>query len=186
MASGHTLKAFDDELNELRATANAVPQVEAEFTQLTRDYEVTKRNYDQLVTRRESAQITSDMQSTSSAMDFRVIDPPQVPSTPDWPNRRLLMSAVLVAALAAGAGLAFLISQLRPTISSERRLRELGGLAVYGTVMLAWNDEMLRKEKLQRIALIGCLAGLVVAYLAIMATLMAPRLAGVAGLLQGQ
>jgi len=177
---------YDRRVNELRATANAIPKVEAEYTQLTRDYEVTKRNYDQLVSRRESAQITSDMQSTSNAMDFRVIDPPQVPSKPDWPHRRLFMSAVLLAALAAGAGLAFLISQLRPTIISERQLRELSGVAVYGTVIMAWNDQQVRKEKRQRIVVVASLAGLVIAYLAIMATLMAPRLAGIAALLQKQ
>ena len=66
--------------NELKAAVNSVPQVEAEYTQLTRDYEVTKRNYEGLLSRRETAQISGDMDANTSVIDFRVIDPPQVPS----------------------------------------------------------------------------------------------------------
>ena len=69
-------------------------------------------------------------------MNFRVIDPPQVPSVSNWPNRPLLISGVLLAALGAGLALAFLMSQLRPTMNDERRLREISGLPVLGTVVM--------------------------------------------------
>src|SRR5438132_6835359 len=92
---------YERRYSELKAAANAIPRVEAEYTQLTRDYEVTKRNYDQLMTRRESAQLTGDMQTSASASEFRVIDPPQVPIVPEWPNRPLFASVVLLTALAA-------------------------------------------------------------------------------------
>jgi uncharacterized protein involved in exopolysaccharide biosynthesis len=73
----------------VKATANSIPQTEAEYTQLTRDYEVTKKNYESLLSRRESAQISGDMEANASTMNFRVIDPPQVPSVSNWPNRPL-------------------------------------------------------------------------------------------------
>lgn len=162
---------YQKRYDELKAAANAIPQVEAEYTQLTRDYEVTKANYAQLLSRRESAQISGDMESNASVMDFRVIDPPQVPLVPDAPNRRLLMSVVLLAALGGGVGFAFLVSQIRPTFNDERRLREVSGLPVFGTVVMAWTDAQKARQKKGLVALLLSFLSLLSAYAAIMAVL---------------
>ena len=158
--------------NDLKAAANAVPQVDAEYTQLTRDYEVTKKNYESLLSRRESAQISGDMETRARVMDFRVIDPPQVPSVPKAPDRRLLMSLVLLVAIGGGLGAAFLISQIRPMFNDERRLREVSGLEVLGMVVMAWTDAQKARRTRGLIALLISFASLLSAYAAIMASLM--------------
>lgn len=157
---------------ELQAVANAVPQVEAEYSQLTRDYEVNKSRYDELLKRRDSAQISGDVEASDAAMAFRIIDPPQVPLVPIAPNRRLLMTVVLLVALGGGLGIAFLISQIRPTINDEPRLREVSGLPVLGTVAMAWTDS--QKANLRRglYAILLSFASLISAYAAIMTMLM--------------
>jgi polysaccharide chain length determinant protein (PEP-CTERM system associated) len=160
---------YERRFNELRSAINAIPQVEAEFTQLTRDYEVNKSNYEKLLSRRESAQISSDMESNASVVDFRIVDPPVVPPTPAWPNRPLLSTVVLFVALAGGAGFAFLLSQLRPTMPDERKLRKVGALPVFGTVVMALTDAQTRRRKRGLIAMIASLAVLLSSYAAIMA-----------------
>ena len=57
------------------------------------------------------------------------------------------MSLVLLAALAGGVGFAFLISQLRPTFNDERRLQEVSGLPVFGTVVMAWTESQKAKPE---------------------------------------
>ena len=148
-----------------------MPQVEAEFTQLTRDYEVNKARYDELLKRRESAQISGDMEASDAAMGFRVIDPPRVPSVPKAPNRPQLMSLVLLAALGGGGGLAFLISQMWPTINNERRLREVSGLPVLGTVIMSWTEAQKTRRTWGLVALLFSFGSLLSAYAAIMALL---------------
>jgi polysaccharide chain length determinant protein (PEP-CTERM system associated) len=159
---------YNRRYSALQAAANAIPQYEAEFTQLTRDYEVTKKNYESLLSRRESAQISQDMESNTSVMDFRVIDPPQVPSVPSFPNRPLLISIVLLAALGAGAAFAFLLSQARPTVNGERRVQEVSGLPVLGTVVMAWTRAQTARQKRGLIAFFASLLSLLSAYIAIM------------------
>lgn len=158
-------------LEALKERANAQPQVEAEFMQLTRDYQVTQQNYEKLLARREQAQISGEMESSASVIDFRVVDPPQVPLAPNYPNRPLLMSAVLLAAIGAGIGLAFIMSQIRPTFNDERRLRELSGLPVFGTVLMAWTDAQKAKRRKGMIAFLLSFLSLLSAYGAIMAAL---------------
>lgn len=97
------------------------PQLEAEFTQLNRDYDIHKKNYEQLVTRRESAELSGDLEATGSVADFRLIDPPRASSTPVAPNRLLLLPVGLLIALAAGLFSAFAASQIRPVFLTERR-----------------------------------------------------------------
>ena len=155
---------------ELRAAAGKVPEVEAEYTQLNRDYAVTKQNYEALVARRESAQLSGDMDSNAGVMDFRIIDPARVPLSPSFPNRPLLSSAVLLAGILGGIALAFVLSQVRPTFADRRSLREATGLPILGTVTMIWTEAQRARHKRNLTALAASYAGLLVSYGGVIAT----------------
>ena len=70
---------------ELRAIANKAPEIEAELTQLDRDYDVMRKNYEQLVSRRESASMSGDVDSAGLA-EFRIIDPPRISPNQCFPT----------------------------------------------------------------------------------------------------
>lgn len=134
--------------NHLKTQINAVPQVEAEFAQLNRDYQVNKGNFEKLLERRESAKMSGEMATTTEMMTFKIIDPPMVPQIPTAPNRFRLISLVFLGALLAGIGTAFLMSQIRPTFQSQGALREITGFPVLGTVSMIWTDqEMIKRKK---------------------------------------
>jgi polysaccharide chain length determinant protein (PEP-CTERM system associated) len=157
--------------NELQAAANALPQIEAEYKQLTRDYEVIRTRYDKLLERREQAQISGAVEASDAGMGFRIIDPPQVPLTPSAPNRPGLMTAVLLAALGCGFGLTLLMPQLKITFDDERRLREATGISVLGSVALTLNDKQRKRRARGVFALVLSYLSLLSAYGAIMASL---------------
>jgi polysaccharide chain length determinant protein (PEP-CTERM system associated) len=159
---------YQRRFSELRNASNRVPQVEQEYTQLMRDYDVYKKNYDELLARRESVTMSGEVESKTDTVDFRVIDPPFVPSQPAWPNRPLLLSLVALAGLAAGVAVAFLLSQLRRTVTDRRALRELTGLPLLGAVSRVENDESRRRKRKGLLAYLTALGGLVAAYGGIM------------------
>jgi len=166
------VEEYEVRYRELQAAANALPQVEAEYKQLTRDYEVIRSRYDKLLERRESAQISGDVEASNVAMGFQVIDPPQLPSAPSAPNRPQLMSLVLLAALGCGLGFAFLISQIKTTFNDERRLREASGLQVLGTIAMVWTDKQKKRRARGLFALLLSFLSLLSAYGAIMLSLL--------------
>jgi polysaccharide chain length determinant protein (PEP-CTERM system associated) len=127
---------LESQLAQVRATAQVVPKVEAEFTQLTRDYEINKRNYEQLVTRRESAKLSGDMETSASIAQFRVVDPPQVGSQPVSPNRPVLLAAVLLVSLAVGIAIAFVRDRMAGAFYDAAALRAATGVPMLGTVSL--------------------------------------------------
>jgi polysaccharide chain length determinant protein (PEP-CTERM system associated) len=149
---------------QLRAAARMQPELEAELTQLNRDYEIQKKQYENLVTRRESAAISGSMDATAGVADFRVIDPPIVSPKPVAPNRLLLLAGALAAALAAGVAASFLVSQVFPTVHDVRRLRELGGRPVLGSVTMLANPEVVRRRRRGTWLFAGGVASLVGAY----------------------
>jgi polysaccharide chain length determinant protein (PEP-CTERM system associated) len=151
---------FENQYNELKKGANAVPQVEADLVQLNRDYEVNKKNYETLLARRESAQISGEMESNAGVMDFRIIDPPRVPPTPVAPKRPLLMWLVLAVGVAAGVALAFLMSQARPVFNDRSTLQDVAQLPILGTVAMKWTARDVRAQRRGVVALAVSIASL--------------------------
>jgi polysaccharide chain length determinant protein (PEP-CTERM system associated) len=154
---------LESRYNALRGASRQQPQLEAELAQLNRDYEVHKRQYENLVGRRESAAISSEMDSAGAA-DFRVIDPPRASSEPVAPRRPLLLLLVLFGALAAGAAASFLMSQVRPSFHDTRTLRSVAGRPVLGAVSRLSSPMMVRQAWRANVAFLGTLAALIVLY----------------------
>ena len=156
--------SYENRYNKLKAAANNVPKIEADLQQLNRDYEVNKANYEKLIGRRESAQMSSDMDASAGLVEFRVIDPPRVSPRPVAPNRVLLVSMVFLGALAGGVGVAFLMGQIRPTFSDRKALREISGLPILGTVTMIWTDGQVRARRRKFTWFVAGAAGLVCLY----------------------
>ncbi|HET8869457.1 MAG TPA: XrtA system polysaccharide chain length determinant, partial [Aquabacterium sp.] len=82
--------AQQSQLAESRSMASRMPQVEAELAQLNRDYDVVRKNYEQLVTRRESASLGEKIDQTTKVAEFRVVEPPRVSPKPAQPSRMVV------------------------------------------------------------------------------------------------
>ncbi len=127
--------------------AKTAPQIEAEYAQLNRDYAINKKNYEDLVARRESASMTGNLDSVAGVADFRLIDPPRVSQRPVAPNRSLLLVGVMVASLAAGVVAALGLSQLRPVFHNAHALRNAVSLPLLGVVTLIISEDAKRQER---------------------------------------
>ena len=135
--------------------AQTVPKVEAELTQLNRDYEVNKKSYEALLARRESVQLSGSMDATGSMADFRVVDPPRVGANPVSPNRPLLFLLAFVASIAAGMATAFASDQIRPTFYDMRSLRAVTGLPLLGAVTFIPDAATQRRSRQALLAFSG-------------------------------
>jgi polysaccharide chain length determinant protein (PEP-CTERM system associated) len=149
---------------QLRNLAKQMPEIEAELAQLNRDYDVNKKNYESLISRRESANIAGDMQSVAGVADFRLVDPPRVTPNAVSPNRLVLLAGSLLLSIVVALGTMFLSSELRPGIYDRAQLREATGLPILGVVSLVVSDQMKSENQkdLKKFAITA--AGLFVSY----------------------
>ncbi len=124
------------ERDRLEEIARGAPGLQAEFVNVNRDYDVLRKNYEDLLARRESMRISTAAEVDSDKIKIQVVDPPQVPQNPVAPKRMLLISGVLAAGIAAGVALALLLVQMDQSFHSIEDVRDLGFPVVGGVSMI--------------------------------------------------
>jgi len=167
-ASAAALKGKTEELqrriDEVRSRARLKPEIEEELVQLNREYGIHKSNYDSLVSRRESAMMTGQLEQTASVADFRIIDPPRVGNKPVAPNRLLMLAAVVGVSLGAGAFATLAYSQLFPVFHSLKSLRKSIPRPVLGAVSFQDNPASRRRSRLLNILFFSGVGSLLTAF----------------------
>jgi polysaccharide chain length determinant protein (PEP-CTERM system associated) len=131
--------------DRLDAMAKAAPGVYAESLNIDRDYAVLRKNYDELIARRESMRISAAAENSADKVKIQVIDPPLVPQYPIAPKRGYFLTGVLIAGLAAGLGMALLLVQLDQSFHTTDDLRNLGYPVVGGVSFLAASVPVMRR-----------------------------------------
>lgn len=154
----------DAEVSRLEDLALSVPKIEAEFKSLDRDYQVLRRNYEELLQRREQARMSQEVDTKAEKTLYRLIDPPNVPSKPSNPNRPLLMSLVLVVAVGAGVLLAVGLSQLDDSFGTTHQIKLAFPYPVIGAVSLMLSVAQQRRRVLANACFMASVAFLLVAY----------------------
>lgn len=152
----------------METLAAEVPEAEAELARLSRDYDMLKIQHAELLSRREQARISRDREAGAERIHYEVVDPPRVPAIADGPSRNVLLSAVLVVALAAGAGVAILLSFAGSSFSNPAQLRQAFGIAVLGTVSLVQSAGRQTWQAAKLTTFASCALLLIAAYGAVM------------------
>jgi hypothetical protein len=123
--------------DRLEKISKEQPGLFAEYQNMDRDYNVLRKNYEELLGRLQSANIAQAADTQADKVKLQVIDPPEVPRIPVAPNRPLLVTGVLLGGVAIGMGMTILFGQLDRSFSSVDELRTLGlpvlgGISVLG------------------------------------------------------
>ena len=123
------------ERDRLLDIARGVPGLQAEFTNLNRDYDVLRRSFEELLSRREAMRIATAAEADADKIKIQIVDPPQVPQNPVAPKRLLMVTGILAAGLGIGLALAILLAQFDQSFHTVDELRDLG-LPVAGSISL--------------------------------------------------
>lgn len=128
--------ALEQEVSSYQSKVDTVPVLETQLTELTRNYETSRQNYQSLLDKKMSAGMSQDLERKQQAERFIVLDPARTPEKPIRPQRVPLMLAAILGSLlltaAAILGMQFLLGR----IDSEAQLRSLlpEGVPVLGTI----------------------------------------------------
>jgi len=162
------VEEYQKRVSDLSLQVEKIPQIEAEYTALVRDYNVISDTYLQLVKRKESATISEEAERSGDTVQFRVIEPPNVPKAPVGPNRPLLLLAVLALGAGAGIGIAVLMAEIKGAVYSKTLLTETFSAPVLGEVSMTWNAAQLKSKRRDIYGLIGAITVILIVFTSLM------------------
>jgi len=146
-------KQIEDRQAQVRAyqaRIDAAPIREAELISLTRDYEILRQRYDQLLTRSEDAKVAANMERRQVTEQFRVVDPPRVPERPLNPNRLRTTLVGGMAGLGFGALLVALLEYRDRTFRTESDVLTALALPVVAVVPAITTTRERRRQARRR------------------------------------
>jgi polysaccharide chain length determinant protein (PEP-CTERM system associated) len=129
---------------DLRQRLNSAPQVEAEYQQLNRDYDVNKAQYTALLGSYQKARL-GEQADNAGSVRFEIVLPPTSPLIPVWPKRTLLLGLIWLAALAVGGAVAYGLHTIKPILSSVRAVNQLTAFPVLGVVSIGFPTAQRKK-----------------------------------------
>jgi polysaccharide chain length determinant protein (PEP-CTERM system associated) len=126
------IKTIEGRIDAMQGRLNLTPLREQQLADLTRDYDQSRRNYEQLLAKRDQSSMATTLEKRQEGEQFRVVDPANLPQAPYSPNRpKLALFAVLGGLLCGGMCLA------RYVISDDTfLLREEVSQAVEASVLV--------------------------------------------------
>lgn len=152
---------------DLRKRLDAATQVEAEFAALNRDYDINKAKYEALLENYEKSRLGEEADNAGSVR-FENVQPPSAPFTPSSPNRPLLLSGVLVLALALGGGLAYFQHKVNPVVASISGLSTLTDVPILGVVSGAFPQYQRERARREILGFLGATCGIFVAFVLVL------------------
>jgi polysaccharide biosynthesis transport protein len=112
-------------VTDYQARLNQEPVREQQLSDLTRGYEQSKANYDELLKKKNESAMATSMELLQQGERFRIIDPPSLPVKPDFPNRLKFCAIGLGIGLALGAVVAGAFEMMDDRIYEEKELQKL-------------------------------------------------------------
>lgn len=112
----------------IQIALTAAPQVEREFSRLSRDLEQLQQQLSVITQRRAEAEMSSMLESSQQSERFEILEAALVPPNPVSPSRKKITLAGTALFLTLGIGLAVLLEMLNPAIRTPAQMERALGI----------------------------------------------------------
>lgn len=107
-------------MNEVSQRIRMSPAVEEQYKSITRDYQTALNNYNDLLNKKNQSEMATDLERRQQGEQFRVMDPPNLPEHPTFPDIPLFTGVGFAGGLGLGFVFAFSLSTLDQSLKSEK------------------------------------------------------------------
>lgn len=113
------------------------PLVEEQYKQVTRDYQTAQKFYDDLLAKMNQSKMATDLERRQQGEQFRVMDEPNLPDSPSFPQYWMFVVGGLAAGLVVGLGAAAFLEYKNTAIRSDRDVYAFLKLPTLATISVA-------------------------------------------------
>jgi succinoglycan biosynthesis transport protein ExoP len=119
-----SIAALKVKMDEYQGRLNQEPIREQQLADLTRGYDQSKANYDDLLKKKNDSAMATSMVMQQRGERFQMIDPPSFPQKPDFPNRLKFCLIGLGIGMALGAAVAGVFEFMDDRMYDEKDLKK--------------------------------------------------------------
>ena len=119
------IKNLESKIGQYQASLNNEPAVSQQLSDLSRGYEQSQTNYNDLLKKGSDSQMATRMEQMQEGQSFLMLDPPSFPARPDFPNRLKMCGTGLGAGLALGLLAVVLLEFLDDRMYTDREITKL-------------------------------------------------------------
>jgi len=142
---------------------DAIPLGEREYVQLTRDYAIARKEYEDLMLKSSQSAMATDLERQQQGEILEVLEPASLPQTPREPNRWMIVITGTMLGLICGVFLAGARELKDTSLKNLKDVKAYTGLPILGSVPLVESDLALQRKR--RLAWVywttACLAGFI-------------------------
>lgn len=120
-----SIASLTQRINSYQSRLNAEPAAEQELADLTRGYNQSQANYDDLLKRKQDSAMATSMEQAQGSERFVSLDPPNLPSKPDFPNSLKFSEIGIGVGMGLGTVLVFLLELLDDRLHSDGDIEKL-------------------------------------------------------------
>ena len=111
---------IQQQIQTYQARIQLSPLVEEQYKQLTRDHETALEFYNELLKKKNQSEMATDLEKRQQGEQFRVLDPPNLPERPTFPDPILFSAGGLGGGLAIGLGTILLLEFMNRSVRNEK------------------------------------------------------------------
>ena len=159
-------KRLKASISDYQNRLNSTPVREQELAEVNRNYDLLKLNYADLLNKEQQSQLATSLEKQQEGQQFRMVDPPSLPTLPSSPKRMKIAAGGAAAGLALGLALAFLLDLTDRSFHTEKDLTKSFALPLVMCVPLIRTPREERGLAVRRVCEWAVACGLVMAVFA--------------------
>ncbi len=141
---------IEQQVRAYEAKIEASPMIEEEYKAVTRDHDTALQFYNSLLTKMNESSMATALEHRQQGEQFRVMDAPNLPDEPTFPNRVVFAGGGLAGGLILGLLLAALLEYRDTSLRNERDIWAFTKLPTLAVVSLI--DELAHPPSARKLA----------------------------------
>jgi polysaccharide chain length determinant protein (PEP-CTERM system associated) len=128
------VKALENQIEQYQARLNLTPIREQQLTDVARNHEQSRANYESLLAKKLQSGMATDLAKRQQGEQFSVIDPPSLPQRAYWPNPLEFSLAGLAGGLILSLAWVILKEAADPRVRNEEDMHQWNSAKVIATI----------------------------------------------------